>query len=683
MSRFRKQSPNNSSLMPYRKWLAAALIVILNNMKNRLLAKPVHAIYHPKTTCRSFRMVKLFRLIVALLAVLNVANASRAVQIDPGFVGSITVLQIDNGIFGTGSSSSTQLAFGPGPDANRLYLYLSSPTHGVRRAVYDPAAGLTGLTTILPNIRGNGLAFRTNANGQNEIYLSEPYTANNLGFSRLWKVVDSDGDGDFTDAGTQSAAIVRGIPRNDHGLNHVQIIGDSLYVGNGVRTRNGDFQTFPPEDAFGESAYGGTILKIANLNNVETVNDSAGFFPATPTSTEYRNLINGTNPVGSSPFISVADDKLRVMAAGTRNPFGLAVDKNGELFFTNNFQRAENHVFDRNDSGAAADLDAFGGDGFSDDIHDQMHKVVEFADYGYRNTNWQNNSQATGAGFFAAAGAKASLTFDNWSTPNAVDADIERPSSDPPHNPANPDGLGPHSSSNGLDFFYDVGGSSAFNGLAFVARWNSTVNDGGQSLTYRDVVSVDVTTGDVSRVLFDVRQPLDILADGLGNLLILEWNGGILLATPSVLEGDYNRDGAVNAADYIVWRSQLGTEGANLIADGNRNGTIEQGDYDVWRSQFGETRDSGAIGALTTSSVPEPVSWVMLLTGVLVMCNSTTFRLPTSTFSKRCRIRCSRHTHQAAQSPMEIQKHREMNTLQRFKWAMQDGNIPQNQRKNR
>jgi len=110
------------------------------------------------------------------------------------------------------------------------------------------------------------------------------------------------------------------------------------------------------------------------------------------------------------------------------------------------------------------------------------------------------------------------------------------------------------------------------------------VSDGGQSLTYRDVVSVDVTTGDVSRVLFDVNQPLDILADGLGNLLIVEWSGGILLATPTVLEGDYNRDGTVNAADYTVWRDQLGTEGTNLVADGNRNGTIDQGDYDVWRT---------------------------------------------------------------------------------------------------
>jgi len=163
------------------------------------------------------------------------------------------------------------------------------------------------------------------------MYLSEPYSANGLGFSRMWKVVDHDGDGDFTDSGSQTAAIVRGIPRDDHGLNHIQIIGDSLYVGNGVRTRNGDFQTFAG-DTFGESAYGGTILKIANLNNVENSQRLGWFLPCHSHFTQYANLINGTDPVGSSPFTSVADDKLRVMASGTRNPFGLAVDKNGDLF---------------------------------------------------------------------------------------------------------------------------------------------------------------------------------------------------------------------------------------------------------------------------------------------------------------------------------------------------------------
>jgi hypothetical protein len=383
-------------------------------------------------------------------------------------------------------------------------------------------------------------------------------------------------------------------------------------VGNGVRTRNGDFQTFSG-DTFGESAYGGTILTIENLNNVETVNDAAGFYPATPNSTQYRNLVNGTDPVSSFPFTSDADNKLRVIASGARNPFGLAVDRNGDLFFTNNFQRVENHVFDRNNTGASASRDEFGGDGFSDDIHDQFYKVAELADYGYRNTNWQNNSQATAAGFFAPTNAEASLTFDNWITPNAIDADTERISSDPPHNPANPDGLGPHSSSNGLDFFYDVGGSSELNGLAFVAQWNSTVNDGGQSLTYRDVVTVDPTTGAVSRVLFDVDQPLDILADGLGNLLIAEWSGGILLASPAVLEGDYNRDSTVNAADYIVWRDQFGSDGGNLIADGNQNGEIDQGDYDVWRANFGRMASGGSSTSTEPVAVPEPETAAMLL----------------------------------------------------------------------
>jgi hypothetical protein len=558
-------------------------------------------------------MNKQLCLLVGYFVVVIGANASRAAQIDPDFTGRISIRGVDNGIFGAGQSNATQMAFGPGPDADRLYLYMSSTVRGVQRAVYDPATGLSGLTTVFPsmNIRGNGVAFRTNADGQNEMYLSEPYSAGNLSFSRLWKVVDTDGDGDFVDAGSQRAAIVRGIPRDDHGLNHIQIVGDALYVGNGVRTRNGDFQTFSG-DTFGESAYGGTILKIDNLNNVETENDSAGFYPATPNAAQYASLVNGTDPLSSLTFTSTADDKLRVLASGARNPFGLAVDKNGELFFTNNFQRTENHEFDRNNTGAAASKDEFGDDGFSDDIHDQIYKVEELADYGYRNTNWQNNSQATGAGFFAASNARASLTFDNWVTPNADDDDLEHTSTDPPHDPANPDGLGPHSSSNGLDFFNDVGGSSDLDGLAFVSRWNASVSDGGQSLSYRDVVSVDVTSGEVSRVLFDVDQPLDVLADGLGNLLILEWSGGILQVTPTVLSGDYNRDSTVDAADYIVWRGQLGTEGRNLVADGNRNGEIDQGDFEVWKGNFGRTASATGATSAEASLVPEPAAAYLL-----------------------------------------------------------------------
>ena len=61
------------------------------------------------------------------------------------------------------------------------------------------------------------------------------------------------------------------------------------------------------------------------------------------------------------------------------------------------------------------------------------------------------------------------------------------------------------------------------------------------------------------------------------------------------LAGDFNEDGAVDAADYVVWRNGLGT-------------TYTQADYESWRTHFGETM--GSRSALATPSslpgVPEP-----------------------------------------------------------------------------
>lgn len=60
--------------------------------------------------------------------------------------------------------------------------------------------------------------------------------------------------------------------------------------------------------------------------------------------------------------------------------------------------------------------------------------------------------------------------------------------------------------------------------------------------------------------------------------------------TMPILQGDYNQDGSVNAADYIVWRNNTGSNvPAYSGADGNGDGHIDQGDYDVWRSNYGMT----------------------------------------------------------------------------------------------
>ena len=53
------------------------------------------------------------------------------------------------------------------------------------------------------------------------------------------------------------------------------------------------------------------------------------------------------------------------------------------------------------------------------------------------------------------------------------------------------------------------------------------------------------------------------------------------LVAAAGLPGDFNANGIVDAADYVLWRKGLGT-------------TDSQSDYTVWRSTFGQTAASGA-----------------------------------------------------------------------------------------
>jgi hypothetical protein len=51
--------------------------------------------------------------------------------------------------------------------------------------------------------------------------------------------------------------------------------------------------------------------------------------------------------------------------------------------------------------------------------------------------------------------------------------------------------------------------------------------------------------------------------------------------------GDYNANGEVDAADYVLWRKSVGQAGAGLAADGNGDGSVNQSDHDHWRGEFG------------------------------------------------------------------------------------------------
>jgi hypothetical protein len=59
--------------------------------------------------------------------------------------------------------------------------------------------------------------------------------------------------------------------------------------------------------------------------------------------------------------------------------------------------------------------------------------------------------------------------------------------------------------------------------------------------------------------------------------------------------GDYNQNGVVDAADYVVWRKTLTN---NVVpysgADGDGDGVVDDDDYGVWRAHFGQTLGAGS-----------------------------------------------------------------------------------------
>jgi hypothetical protein len=92
------------------------------------------------------------------------------------------------------------------------------------------------------------------------------------------------------------------------------------------------------------------------------------------------------------------------------------------------------------------------------------------------------------------------------------------------------------------------------------------------------------------------------LVNDQGTPSMAEW----IRATPNILlDGDFNGDDVVDAADYSVWRDGLGDE-------------YSEADYELWKNNFGLT--AGAAAESSAVAVPEPASLLPFISSLLLFC---------------------------------------------------------------
>lgn len=100
----------------------------------------------------------------------------------------------------------------------------------------------------------------------------------------------------------------------------------------------------------------------------------------------------------------------------------------------------------------------------------------------------------------------------------------------------------------------------------------------------------------------DGMHSLDLKANAVAVNTPKNFAGQVGSVNLAQIAGDYNHNGAVDAADYVLWRDSLNST-TQLAADGSSNGVVDVADYGIWRTAFG-----AGSGASLGSAIPEPNS---------------------------------------------------------------------------
>ncbi|MEM8494377.1 MAG: glycoside hydrolase [Planctomycetota bacterium] len=122
---------------------------------------------------------------------------------------------------------------------------------------------------------------------------------------------------------------------------------------------------------------------------------------------------------------------------------------------------------------------------------------------------------------------------------------------------------------------------------------------GGTANNFFYVRDLPRSAQDVDEVKIEVVAIGNEFGVSLPSSFVFDWT-----RTPTGLQGDFNNDGVVDAADYTLWRDSLGGE-AGLLANNPYPESVGARQYQIWREHFGESL-SNLSGLSTAITTPEP-----------------------------------------------------------------------------
>jgi hypothetical protein len=148
----------------------------------------------------------------------------------------------------------------------------------------------------------------------------------------------------------------------------------------------------------------------------------------------------------------------------------------------------------------------------------------------------------------------------------------------------------------------------------------------GSSITWKvdEVLLISLDTTNVAvppgggNILFghsDINAGASADPERFNLLFTLIDNIKVSTITPGpTTNADFNGNMVVDAADFVLWRKNLGATGTGTRATGDANGdtNVNQADYDLWRAAFG-TSVGGGVG----TAVPEPACGLLSMLAAL------------------------------------------------------------------